>query len=576
MTYTILKILTSNKDEDDDVSTRIIAFSVSCIVVILSAIFFIKTYVNHKQEIVRTMYIEEEIIEAFCEENINHTWYVIHLLASQIKKKPYDKEYVASIFKDYLGDTDIIKFFGWTEFFWFNNDLNEYVSLSVDGTRNASASEEFVPSLSKGITYSTNGNKQVIYTTMNIASDETNQYIGTLVVEFDISTIIRKLNARKKHQYTNVAIVGVDLEIVVQSTPEMEQIGISDRTIRDPMLRSAVTKIGFEDSNKELSYLDMITGTNYFIKKIKGLPFILIINIDDREIRQNIFKSIVIKFIEISIVASCFFILSLFIYRREVWLRRKAEVASEIATRATNAKSDFLAFTAHEVRSPLGFILTGSEMMQRQLLGKIPEKYKAYIDGIYNNAQLILEFITDILDESQIIAGNFKVVNRPNDVGEIIKNSITINQSKFDKKNIYVKVFIEDHLPYLICDARRILQVINNLLNNAVQYSFENSIIKIQLTMDEDKLCLEIADNGVGMKEDELKVAFAKYGSVKTEQFNFIESYGLGLPIVKMILDAHDATIVVKTALHEGTRVRIFFPAHKLDYYKSITIDGME
>jgi len=555
---------TSSETDDYDVNVRMIAFAVSSIVLILVIIFFIKTYVNQKQDIIYNMHTESEMMESFCSENINHIWYIIHLLAAQIKKNPHDAKYVKGIFKDYAGNHDVIAIFGWTEFTWLDHALHKKVS-SLTGIHDTSAM--FVPSESdEKISYRVDAENNMIYTTIGLNDDITKHYIGSVVVSFDLLNIVRRLNTHKKHCYANVAVIGENLGVVVQSNPNMENVGLKDGKIVSSDLITAINKIGFvQDTAKAISYLDVMTGRNYYVKKVKDLPFVLLINIDDSEIRHNIFRSVATKFIEISIVAACFLLLIIFIYRRETWLRTQAEVASEIATRATNAKSDFLAFTAHEIRSPLGFILTGSEMMKKQLLGPVPSSYREYTEGIHVNAKLILEFITDILDEAHIMAGNFKIVNNPANIGDIILNSVAINQTKCEQKNIIVQVQIAPNLPLVVCDARRILQVLNNLLSNAVQYSFNDSRIQLIANIEQECLYIEVIDQGVGMTEEELNVAFAKYGTVRKEYFNFIESYGLGLPIVKMILDAHNATLIVKTKVNIGTSFKIIFPKNRLD-----------
>ncbi|MES2215665.1 MAG: HAMP domain-containing sensor histidine kinase [Pseudomonadota bacterium] len=553
-----------NPSDEYDVNIRILAFATSCIIFILVAIFCIRTYVTQKQEIIRTMHLEGEMLETFCSENMNHTWYVIHLLATQIKKDPHNVQYIHDIFRDYMGDKSVHDIFGWTEFIWFDSVHNTRVYSS----KNTSLPLELngaSPKFYERIYYEVNNQSKTLQALLGVKNDATQKAVGSVLVNFDLNLIITRLKARRKHEYTNVALVGEGLKVVIQSTDRMQTAGLSGGVVFEPKLVDAITQIGFDlESSKEFSHLDMSSGQNFYVKKVKGLPFVLLVNLDEEEIKYNLYHSVAMKFLEISMIAACFLLVVIFIYRRETWLRKKAEVSLDIATRATNAKSDFLAFTAHEIRSPLGFIVTGSEVMKKGLLGEIPTSYTDYVNGIHKNAVMILEFITDILDEVHILEGNFKIINNEASVEEIIKNSISINNEKLSKKNLNIDLDIENDLPGLLCDARRILQVVNNLLSNAAQYSFENTTVHIIVRMIEDKMSIEIIDQGVGMTEDEVAIAFAKYGTVRKKDFHFVESYGLGLPIVKMLLDAHEAELIINTRMNMGTSFQMIFPADRV------------
>ena len=237
-----------------------------------------------------------------------------------------------------------------------------------------------------------------------------------------------------------------------------------------------------------------------------------------------------------------------------------------VANNATKAKTNFLAFTAHEIRSPLGFILTGSELMTKELIGKLPEKYKEYSTGIYNNAKIILDFITDILDENQIMEGKFKIVNTLANVPEIINEAIRVNVARYSNKKINISSDIEKKLPLLVCDRRRILQIIGNLVSNSIKYSSDNSTIQIAAKVINEGMEIKVIDQGIGMNQDEIPIALSTYGTIHNRHFDSSNSYGLGLPIVKMLLDAHDANLHIESKKNVGTTVKIIFPKYKLIY----------
>lgn len=555
---------------DYDVNVRMIAFSVVTIVLILVAIFFIKTYANQKQNIIHDMHIEWDRLETFCQERLDHTEYILNLLSIQIKKNPNDFHYVKNIFEDYINRQEVQELFDIKECFWFHDLLNVKVRSTPKNNQYISQFITQKVEFPEKVSYGMNTNNHTIHAIMGVRN-ESKQYIGSIVVDFDLVNFASSLESRRKHEYTNFALIGEGNEVIVQSSPSMSDIGLNNRIVTNSTLKAVIEKIGFtKENSKEFSYIDMVNGVNYYVKKMHNHPFILLVNISPQEIKKDIFNKVVMKFMEISLFALGFLLLIIAIYRRETWLRAKAERASEIANRATRAKSDFLAFTAHEIRSPLGFIVTGSEVIQKQLLGAVPSAYKEYIDGINSNAHLILDFITDILDETHILENNFSIVNNVCSIREIITKAIKINQSKLEEKKSKFDVKIESALPKLLCDPRRILQVMNNLVSNSIKYSFENSTIEIIAKMENGCLCVYVIDQGVGMSDDEIDIALTKYGTVHKKNFQFIESYGLGLPIVKMLLDAHDANLIIQSTVNVGTSIKIVFPKYKLVYGKKI------
>jgi two-component system cell cycle sensor histidine kinase PleC len=309
----------------------------------------------------------------------------------------------------------------------------------------------------------------------------------------------------------------------------------------------------------------MANGLNYFIKPVEDFPFTVIINIDNDFIKNNIVQNLTKKFVEVGFLAGFCLIIIIAIYKRETSLRTKAEQATILANNATKAKTDFLAFTAHEIRSPLGFIVTGSEIMSKELFGKIPAEYTKYVEGIHQNAQIILDFITDILDENQIIEGQFKIVNSLNKIQDII---IRVAEFYLGKKNISIITDFEPNLPLVICDKKRMTQVIDNLISNSIKYSSKNTAIHISVKMDKGQMLITILDQGIGMKPEEIPVALSKYGTIHRQDYQKGGSYGLGLPIVKMLLAAHEAILTIESTYGKGTSVKIIFPKSKIVYTK--------
>jgi signal transduction histidine kinase len=568
--------MSQNEDYIDNVEQKIaiqvVTFSVIVIVIILTLVSFIRIYSSKKELILKDMETEATLLETVILDNLNYSRYFINIIAKNIKKNPHDLKYIHQVLKNHFTDKNFNLLFGWRNHSWVDNNFMEVVT-SRRGIIPNPRHVNFVKEISdnthmdknnwrKNIVFYANkniekGNSLKIID--NVIDSKKKQYIGSVVLSYDINTMIKSLNTRKTNKNLNFVVLNQKLQVIAQSKSSIKNV-IDDSQELDPRLNDVIQNL----KDNKLSYLDMLNGVNYFITALGDLPFILIVNIDNDIIRKDIIDGITQKFVEVCVFAfSCLFII-VSIYKRETLLRTKAEKATIAANNATKAKSNFLAFTAHEIRSPLGFILTGSEIMTKELMGKLPAKYKQYADGIRGNAQLILDFITDILDETQIIEGKFKIINSLNKISEIVDEVIKNNLARYNERVINIVSEIDDNIPLLICDKRRISQVFSNLISNSIKYSKDNTTIKITGEFNRDFLEIKIIDQGIGMDEEDIPIALSTYGTVHNIDYNPNSSYGLGLPIVKMLLDAHDATITIESERGKGTTITLNFPKYKL------------
>ena len=563
---------------EQKVAIQMITFSVIIIVIILTLVSFIRIYSSKKERILKDMQTEAILLETVITDHLNYSRYFVNMIGRNIQINPSNLEYIHHILKDHFTSQDFNLLFGWRKFSWIDNNFYEIVT-STQGVLEIPRYAEFIQE-TLGIKLINNTdwkNKISFYTSSKtskehslkiidtIADSRSNKYIGSVVLSYDINTMIRSLNLRKTNRSINFVILDPALKVVAQSKPSIENL-INDEELDINLINVLKTLKANANNAQNLSCLDMVNGVNYFITPLKGLPFIIIVNIDNYIIKQDIIESIAKKFIEVCIFAFlCLFII-ISIYKRETFLRTKAEKATAIANNATKAKTDFLAFTAHEIRSPLGFITTGSEIMIKELMGKLPNKYKEYAVGIHDNSQLILDFITDILDENQILEGKFKIINTLNNINDIINEATNNTLARYNKRNINILSNISDDLPLLICDKRRFVQIMSNLISNSIKYSKDNTTIRITAEFVRKKLEIKIIDQGIGMSEEELPIALSAYGTVYGSDYNNTGSYGLGLPIVKMLLDAHDAKILIDSTKGEGTTITLQLPRYKLIY----------
>ena len=563
---------------DYTVNIQMITFIVITMVVILTLVNFIRIYSSHKSRILKGMATESTLLSMVISDQLSYSKYFIELISKNVEAHPRNLEYIKDTLQVHFQSQKFNLLFGWRKYSWVNNNFHELVT-SVDGIMKEPKKLHFVEDIVNKMTINKEGRDNIVFRINKgidktyslklvdtIFDEEMGQFIGAVVLSYDIDTMIRNLNERKKDSSINFVIIDENLNIVAKSKPQIDKIVLSSGELSSYLLQILNGQnLSLENRRQSHSYLDMVNGLNYFIKPLDNLPFTVIVNIDNNFIKDDILYSITKKFLEVGLLAGVSLVIIISIYKRETSLRTKAEKATILANNATKAKTNFLAFTAHEIRSPLGFILTGSEVMSKELFGHMPAKYTKYVEGIHSNAQVILDFITDILDENQILEGQFKIVNSLNKIQDII---IQVAKFHSGKKNISVVTDFEPQLPLLICDKRRITQVMDNLINNSIKYSNENTTITISAKMYEGQMLVTIADQGIGMKEEEIPIALSKYGTINKQDYQKGGSYGLGLPIVKMLLDAHEAMLDIHSIDGKGTTVKIIFPKFKIVYIK--------
>lgn len=548
-----------------------IIFLVIFIVLILIIIDFTITCINNRQKILKRLHSEANNLTNIISNEINYSKFFIKLMGTKLKSNYQDINYIHKTFQDYVSSSNFNNLLGERKYSWINKNFREVVS-STRGIQSISNEQPYIREIVESslfqekinfYTYKTidGGELELI---INLVDNRKKEYVGSIVLSHDITAIISLLNASKHNNYTNFILLDDKLKVVTQSKALIKNIINTDGGFSTHLITTLKQGDFLHENAKDISYSSIFQGFNYYIKKIDDLPFILIINIDSDYIKSEILNNLIKEILEGAIVASIFIIISISLYKRETKLRANAEQATIIANKATKAKSDFLAFAAHEIRSPLSFILTGSEIMLKELFGKLLPSYKQYAADIHQNSKIILDFITDILDENQILEGKFKIINSTVSIEDIITKVIEVNKLRFNKRKFNIISNLELHLPKLVCDQARMLQVMNNLISNAIKYSNDNTIITINAKIVHNKLEIEIIDQGIGMSNDEIKIALDATGVIYKKNYDSIKPYGLGLRIVKMLLDAHNANLLIKSNLHLGTKVTIIFPEYRI------------
>lgn len=241
---------------------------------------------------------------------------------------------------------------------------------------------------------------------------------------------------------------------------------------------------------------------------------------------------------------------------------RELKEAKDSAERAYAAKSQFLANMSHELRTPLNAIIGFSEMMQRQLLGPIgTEKYLDYIGGIRESGEHLLDLISDILDMSKIEAGKHELDLEDVNVAKTIKLAVHMMEGRALESGVRISTEkLEDESMNIIADRRAFMQIILNVLSNAVKFSKDGGNIWVDMTERPEHLSIKIRDEGVGIPANKLHCVLRPFEQASSSYSRDHEGSGLGLAITKELVEMHGGSLALESQVDEGTTVIIRIP----------------
>jgi len=223
-------------------------------------------------------------------------------------------------------------------------------------------------------------------------------------------------------------------------------------------------------------------------------------------------------------------------------------------------KSNFLSLTSHELRTPMSVIKGYIQMLLKGNFGTINGEQKHALDVILQNSNRLDTLIQDILDISRLESGTMKFIPERTNVKNMVEQTIETMQSIADTKNIKINISLEENTPDLIIDQERVKQAIVNLLNNAIKFSYEGSIITIFVTKTGNYVLFEIQDSGRGIPKDKQDKIFEIFYQADSERDRKFGGVGLGLAISRGIILSHGGNIWVESEPGKGSKFRLTLP----------------
>jgi PAS domain S-box-containing protein len=232
--------------------------------------------------------------------------------------------------------------------------------------------------------------------------------------------------------------------------------------------------------------------------------------------------------------------------------------AAEVANRA---KSEFITKMSHELRTPLNAILGFGEIIRDARFGPVGNpKYTEYAGDITTSAHHLLDLINSFLDLARIESGEEELCEEILDVGETVRAALVFLRETAARKNIGIQLFLNDGLPRLYADRRKLKQILINLLANAIKYTGPGGRVLISVNGGEtDGFVFEVADTGPGIAPEDIEAAMKPYGRVSTS-IPAASGTGLGLPLAVSLVQMHGGMLEVDSVVGFGTMVTVTLP----------------
>ena len=239
----------------------------------------------------------------------------------------------------------------------------------------------------------------------------------------------------------------------------------------------------------------------------------------------------------------------------------EVKAAQERAESANKAKSQFLANMSHELRTPLNAVIGFTDLMRQRTFGPLGnERYEEYATLIYDSGQLLLDLISDMLDMAKIEAGRLELNHERVDVNGTVEDCVRMLRDRAENNGLELTLSLPKEPLFLIADKRAVKQILLNLLTNAIKFTPAGGHVGVSARYGDGLATITVRDTGVGIPASELPRLGNPFEQVNSDPMLAKGGSGLGLALVRALMEKHGGTLAIDSEEGIGTTVRITFP----------------
>jgi signal transduction histidine kinase len=245
--------------------------------------------------------------------------------------------------------------------------------------------------------------------------------------------------------------------------------------------------------------------------------------------------------------------------RRQRALLRVEELLEVRTQELEQERADFLAMLTHDIKNPLGVILGCTEILMEEAQERASGEELHFLERLQSNATLVHSLVANYLDYSRSESGHLTLNKRLLDLGALILRTVQRYEAEARRRVLTLDLTLAQDLPPLEGDPLALERIFANLLHNALKFTPEHGHISINIAAENGEISVSILDTGCGITPEEIPLLFQRYRRTSTTRLG--EGTGLGLFIVKALVEAHGGRIDVQSVVDEGSRFTVFLPA---------------
>lgn len=566
--------------------------------ILLMTWFFIRLINSTKEKIKTDLEIEMARIERGFTDKIDHTFFTIKNINSQIAQDPKNKKHIDEVLSAYRSNSTLTNSFSWTVFGWLDDDykiivnsregiMKNPIDLSVSNHIPFTEKQPDVLKLGSPVIGGIS-KKWIIPGGVGLI-DKNGKYLGTTTIGFEIEILAKLLNKVLQNPEIDFKLYSRNGVPIFHGNCKIYGVDkSSDEAINNTQVSKILNQINSSTKDKIFDISLFQNRHAILIKKIADYPYIMILTYDEKAIKKEFFYIASSRLIEIFSIIFVLLILLILIYRERQQTRKILEL-KQSANQANDLKSEFLNKATHEFKNFV-FGIQGCAEIIKNDLHQMVKNHKAgagfggknHLHDLEIDLDLsrdIIEashdldnFLNDLTDLTHTKDGEFKINknSKLTDVKKIIKRATSLLAKRAKTSDIILITKVADDLHLLSnLDPHRIKQVIMNLVSSAIKYSPNGSVVEITARNIEQKdelrkinqirhgkkfkaIEIIVKDQGFGMNEDEINAALKTIKSLKKS-----ETLSLDLPIVKYLIEKQGGILEIKSQKNHGTEIKI-------------------